>query len=851
VYVAVSDSLQLMHQYVGLADMLYIPKQVVEALTALRASSRVTKKAEIDFQLGLCHAVGFGVDCNYDKTIQLFSASAAGGFRKARMLLRRVAAALGIALDPGVERLTLTWSSETQDEANPEASGRLLVPSPPHGLVSATSGHQLMKSGENLPTNATPTSNMRLVEAIKLGQLEEVEIRVQECEDVNLQLGAGETALHYAVLSPDSRIAATILQAGADVSQCTAADCEISIAGSDGHQIPPNVSPMALTVLLDRVDLLDIFLQHTIRGQSEAGKNETLIGLLAWGAQYQSISCIGYLCEQLHSKPVRPFDDLGVNPLSYAVRADFLFRLVLFTSDTNRTHPNISPVIDRQLRVVEMLLEAGFPLSADESTGLNCLHIAAATSDVALLNLLLKYRKNSGPNEVEEISPEGFSPLGIAITRGREDVYGILVDAGADHHNAWPEIRGDALHCCAFYPSAASVSIATQILKKHPKAVNVRDGMWRTPLHCAAFRENNEMIEILINARADIAARDIDSYTPLGAAVSGRSIRAIRQICAALKRKRQPLVSWAFMNPIVEISWLTYSPLEQLLSPGTISPAREPEMRLEPNRTERFGCCDHPFSRKSLKVLQILLDCYEHRTRPTINFFEHMFFSIDRYSGIESAVSMGNIEAVKLILQSGKFSHDHRYLVLYAHNQRMVGASHIADEATREDMLDYLEEYHDKWFKSRLERRRSSWLSLVWKLYYTCYGDLEQEQWKRASLWLRNNRFLDYRPVVLEFVPWARTRWSLSIVSFSIGWIFMAPMIVYFILIHQAPPTECPRSRKIYAIICLVMVSSMIDGHVVVIANKHFLGEHLSSGTANLLGAFGTVPALQSAVSWI
>jgi hypothetical protein len=849
-YVPTPDSLQLMHQYFDLVDMLYVPKQVFEALTTLRASDSATNKAEIDFQLGLCHVIGFGVDRNYDKSVQRFSDAATGGFQKARMHLRRIAAALNIALDPAIERLALTWTNATRDETDLEASSRLLVLRPPHGLVPTTHGRPLMKSDESLATDTAPINYVQLVEATKLGKLKEVAVRVHDCEDVNFQLDAGETVLHYAVLSVDSRIAATILQAGADVLRRTTADCKISIAGSDGYQIPANVSPLALTVLLDRVDLLKIFLQHTVNGHSEAKRNETFIDLLVWGAQYQSIGCIGHLCGQLHSKPGRPFNDLGVNPLSYAVRADFLFRIVLFKPNTDgHTQANIPPVISRQLRVVEMLLKAGFPLAADESTGLNCLHIAAATSDVALLPLLLKYRNDSGPNELEQISPEGFSPLGIAITRGREDVYSILIEAGAEHHNAWPEIRGDALHCCALYPSAESVSIATQILKTHPKAVHVRDRMWRTPLHCAAFREHNEMIELLIKARADLAARDFDSYTPLGAAVSGRSIRAIRQICAALKASQKPLISWTFRDPLFGFGILTYSPLEQLLSPGTVSPAREPEMRLEPENIGRFGCCDHPFSNKSLEVLQVLLDCYEHRSRLTINFFEHMFFPMDSYSGIHFAISMGNIEAVKRILQSGKFCHDYRYLVLFAHNQRLLGASHIADETAREYMLDYLEEYHDRRFKSRLKRRQSSWLFFAWKLYYLCYGNLEQEQWKRASSWLRDNRCLEYRPLVLEFVPWARTRWSLNIVSFSIGWIFMAPMVVYFILIHRVPPTECPRNRRIYAMISFSMVSNMIDGHLAVVANIHFPGELLPSGSANFLGALCSVSTLQSAVS--
>jgi ankyrin repeat protein len=809
-----------MHQYFDLVDMLYIPEQVFEQLRASQISSSRRNTGEVEFQLGLCHAVGFGVQRNYDETIRLFSESAAKGFWLARVILRRVATAVGAALDPEVEHLSLEWRNGAGGKVDTEAFRQLLVHIPPRGLASGTSGHHLAESKRNALVPTAPSGEGRLIEAMKLGQVDNIQRLIQKVTDVNFQLDAGETALHYAVVFPDPDNASSILRAGADVLQCTTVDCEISIAGFYRQQVPLNVSPLALAVLLDRVDLLDIFLQRVINDEDQIRNDGTLVDLLAWGAQYQSVGCIEYLCEQLRSESVRPFDSLGLNPLSYAVRADPLFRLLLFTAGTKSTHPEIPPVTVRQLTIVEVLLKAGFPLRADEYTGLNCLHIAAATSDVALLRLLLEYRKTSKPDELEEVSPDGFSPLGIAIIRGNEDAYSALVDAGAKLSRAWPEIHGHALHCCAMYPSAASITIATRILKVHAKAVNTRDKSWRTPLHCAAFRDHNDLIEKLIEAGADIAARDFDGYTPLGAAVSGRSKRAIRYICTAHKRKSQPLISWTFTDPIIEVGWLTYSPLEQLLSPGTISPAREPEMRLEPNRLERFGCCDYPFSEKSIEVLRVLLDCYTHRTRLGINFFEHMFFSMAHYSGIQTAISMGNVEAVKLILKSKEFSHDYRCLVLYAHNQRMVGSSHIADEATREIMLDYLEGCDDKDFNARRqERRTTSWFSLLWNLYYLCYGNLEQKQWKRASLWLRNNRTHDYRPLLVEFSPWVQTRWSLNIVSFCIGWTFMAPMIVHFVLIHQNPPTECPRSRKIYAAICLIMVSMHLAGHVAIFAN--------------------------------
>ncbi|KAI4662886.1 uncharacterized protein J4E79_004197 [Alternaria viburni] len=331
----------LMHQYFGLVDMSYIPNQVMKALTELETSNSAGNKAEIHFQLGLCHAVGFGVASDYEHAIRLISSSAEGGFWKARLLLRSVAAALGVALDPGIEHLSLTWTNDNLELSSLDASRRLLTQSRSHDSVSTASERRLLKS--NVTSISGDTSIMPLIAAIKLGQLPEIRALVQDCENVNLPLDDGETALHYAVLTLNSSIIAILVQAEADVLQCTTGDCELPISGSAVYRIPSNVSPASLTVLLDRVDLLKGLLEPRIGQQSEPRKEETLVNLLAWGARYQSIDCVSYLCEQLRSKPERPFDDLGVNPLSYAVRADFLFRIALFTPHIDRTDGDVTP----------------------------------------------------------------------------------------------------------------------------------------------------------------------------------------------------------------------------------------------------------------------------------------------------------------------------------------------------------------------------------------------------------------------------------------------------------------------------------------------------------------------------
>ena len=775
-----------------------MPRQLVKELQRLKESSGPHSN-EATFVLGLCCAAGFGIERNFPHAIDLISESAKNGLWQARAFVKRAAMALNIPLGSDIEESAHDWLVECANKGAIFAKQDMallaeenLKPSRPNASIAYS-----------LPTT-TQNANLghTLIQAANRGIANDVEMLVERGADVNYQDESGVTALHYATIE-SSTVALRLLHLGADVLLQTTKAVHLSDLDLLGNSLPPSTSSLELSILIDNEALLEKFLE-TVLNSVGLIWNDILINLLSRAAEFQSIKCLRYLCERWPINDAPQFDQDGRTPLSYAIQSSVVAHLALYhevpNSHDEQVDQSITPMLNRQLEVVKSLLDAGSTLHSVKDVLTNCLHRAAAESDTRILSALIKHDAKQAKSSLEQPSDDGLTPLGVAIRLGREDAVEILLNGGAKPDKAWPLISGSALHCCAMFPTEGALSIAKRLLKSSKKGLNARDAEGRTPLHCAAFREHSEMVEFLIANRASLCRRDNRSYTPLGAAISTRSIQSARLICIALQKRRLPFCSWKLMG------LLSYSPMEQLLYPGRIPPARRPEMDLDYGSLS-FGCCDFPFSEPSQNVLRLLLNHYEENWNFGDNVIELIFFPAWSYSGIHPAICMGNIDAVKIIMESKKFHHDFRRLAVYAHNQRMLSGTHIASEETRLRMVNLMEEYQKNEFLRLRKQRISSSFSLFWLAYYKSYGDLEQKQFERALCWLRENRRYMYRPALLEFLYWLPTRYSVILVTMVLLWIFLTPAIVYFFLILPDPLINFDRHDKTIAALMLVMVS--------------------------------------------
>jgi len=80
---------------------------------------------------------------------------------------------------------------------------------------------------------------------------------------------------------------------------------------------------------------------------------------------------------------------------------------------------------------------------------------------------------------------------------------------------------------------AGDVARVKELLAQDPALVHARDGDQSTPLHWAAWKDQPEVVEVLLDAGADIQAHNENYHwgtTPLHAAAHGNNKRAVEAL---------------------------------------------------------------------------------------------------------------------------------------------------------------------------------------------------------------------------------------------------------------------------------------------------------------------------------
>ncbi|KAK8780714.1 hypothetical protein V5799_017951 [Amblyomma americanum] len=262
---------------------------------------------------------------------------------------------------------------------------------------------------------------------------------------------------------------------------------------------------------------------------------------------------------------------------------------VMIAADKNTTTERMKDPRENSptARVLEC---AGVDPNFPSSTGLTALHLAAMRSGVPMCELLVKHGAttdvladgNKTPlylaatNDrplivaflldqgacIEDRDVEGNSPLLGAVDSGSVEVVQLLLDRGADIesrnnddrnvlHMAVLSKNEDVLQILLRHGAKASAknsseettlhaachynypNVVREIVKQDARLVNETDIHWNTPLHVAAQGGYSETAAILVEAGADLEAKNYYEWTPLTVACKKGNFDTVSKLLGA------------------------------------------------------------------------------------------------------------------------------------------------------------------------------------------------------------------------------------------------------------------------------------------------------------------------------
>ncbi|CAN0378928.1 unnamed protein product, partial [Ectocarpus fasciculatus] len=140
------------------------------------------------------------------------------------------------------------------------------------------------------------------------------------------------------------------------------------------------------------------------------------------------------------------------------------------------------------------------------------LHIAAELGNNRVVSTLL----GNTSTDIDALDNGGFSPLMLASTSGHRSTVEALLRAGADT-TPYSSNCGKFRRMTALDMAAARGHFGVvQVLVGNGGDARAHNHGGYTALHCAAFHEHGgEVVDVLLDAGADINAKTLDGMTPL------------------------------------------------------------------------------------------------------------------------------------------------------------------------------------------------------------------------------------------------------------------------------------------------------------------------------------------------
>ncbi len=415
-----------------------------------------------------------------------------------------------------------------------------------------------------------------LVEAVKNRDTSAVRALLKEYADVNTAAPDGATALHWAAHWDDVGMAELLIRAGATVNVANdygvtplVLACEngsapmveklLTAGANPNAALPTGETPLMIAARTGKVEAVRVLLS---RGADSTAK-ETSQGqdALMWAVAQGHLDVVRMLLE--HGANVHARSDAGFAPLLFAARAaDLNATRILLAAGANvndaasdGTTALLVATIRGHTAYAEFLLEQG--ADPNLGAGYTPLHWAAGDWDTDLtgrlaegtewsalgglrgqtkldfVNMLLAH--GADPNARLTRNPRrygggggmagnlaGGTPFLLAATAGDVGVMRVLLAAGGDPRlaattNTTPLMMAAGL---GYVPGAtrvpeSSALEAVTLCLALGADVNAVNAAGDTPLHGAAYRGADTIVQLLVDRGAKVNVKNKRQWTPL------------------------------------------------------------------------------------------------------------------------------------------------------------------------------------------------------------------------------------------------------------------------------------------------------------------------------------------------
>ena len=369
-----------------------------------------------------------------------------------------------------------------------------------------------------------------LMLACTKGNIDAINVLLNDGADPNISDCNGEMSLHYAVLNDCcTEILQAIISHGGDVNKIgkdnrTVLMLACKRGNKDAINVPLNAGADPNIAATDGYTCL-----HEVVRQ-ECSK-EVLLAMIYKGANMNATNRVNQTSLMLASEKgnddainvlinagadANITDADGNTCLQYASRneccKEVLLTIISQCVDVNGINKsNVTALmiacLNRNEDGINILLNAGADPNITDSKGATCIHhaVGGGCSKEMLLRLIIHGANVNAKSTIKKTA------LMVACLNGNEDAVKLLLNAGAD-----PNIS-DADGCTSLHDAVdKGFSRETlQLIMNHGADVNATNKYNETALLVACQKLNADAISVLLNVRADPTIADYEGYTCL------------------------------------------------------------------------------------------------------------------------------------------------------------------------------------------------------------------------------------------------------------------------------------------------------------------------------------------------